>query len=114
MIGWLSNLVLAVVAYLLAFVLFVIDSKLAAAPQGVLVDESMRPAFFFVVLALTVGLLLLPLFNATADSQTKSFGFFTAVFLVIIVVARAFHVIALDPNAPIDKLLPNLLHPFRH
>jgi hypothetical protein len=106
---WLFSLVglfvRAVLAYVLAVVLYIVVFHLPEAMNIGAVDPSLRSSFFFVLLALVVGACLLPLIQGTWTTDSRSFALMIAVSLVSITYAQATGITKFDPDADPEVLV---------
>jgi hypothetical protein len=119
---WLFSLfglfVRAVLAYVLAVVLYIVVFHLPEAMNIGAVDPSLRSSFFFVLLAMVVGTCLLPLVSGTWTADSRSFALMIAVSLVSITYAQATGITKFDPDGDpeiqIKQHFANYMRPYPH
>ena len=100
-----------VVAYFSAVFVFLVLTKVSQLPSGPLWDDSLRPAFLFILVAVVFGLCLVPVFQREWDATLRSFSMFTATFLVAYGVFSATGFV--DPNVPFKLLVQYVFEPLQ-
>jgi hypothetical protein len=103
---------LALVAYVVATVLFIVITQLSLLPQGPLWDPSLRGPMIFVMIIVVVSVLLVPLFMTEADPVVRTFSICVA--LVVVVYAVFHHSPAFDPERPARFIVTHVFTPFQN
>ncbi len=111
MTSLLFFLVLAVVAYVLAVVLYIVTYRLVQLPHGEFMDEATRPALQFILLTIVVVVCLLPMFNAEWDATLRRFGLLVALFVVLFSGGRSAGIFTLDPGGSLHQVIDQVVHP---
>ncbi len=107
----LQSLLALVVAYFVSISLYLIVIRISDIPQGELWNEGFKVAFQFVLIAIVVLALLIPIFQKEWDQGLRTFSLFTATMLVAYTV---FRVAGLDPDRPLRMLLVYAVDPLLH
>jgi hypothetical protein len=106
---WLFSLlgliVRAGLAFVTALIVYVLLYRLSYLPQFSMIDATLRPAMFWVMLALAVGFLLTPLFQTDWSIETRSFSMMSALMLVLVAFGEVSGYLHVDPMQPFDKMI---------
>jgi len=103
--SFLGLIVRAGIAFITALIVYVLLYRLSYLPQFSMIDPSIRPAMFWVMLALAVGFLLTPLFQTDWSIETRSFSMMSALMLVLVAFGEVSGYLHVDPMQPFDKMI---------
>ena len=109
----LTTIALGVVAYVLAVVIFFALQSLVQLPGGTMMTPELRTAFFYVLLAITVILLTVPMFNPEAGGSGRLL-LGTATFLILFAISEATRIHFLDPHVALDFFRRTVIEPLQH
>jgi len=107
--GWLVSflglVVRAGLAFITALIVYVLLFRLSYLPQFSMIDPTLRPAMFWVMLALAVGFLLTPLFQTDWSIETRSFSMMSALMLVLVAFGEVSGYLHVDPMQSFDHMI---------
>lgn len=105
LLGTLTLLLRAVIAYGLGFWLYVFLYRMVYALRDYgVTDQTSRSLIFFVALIAVILLLLTPLMQKDTSSWTRMIGAMAGFVLLVLALSQAANLFTFDPNGPLPEI----------